>query len=178
MNSRLGRVATIAVLSALAVLVVSSVASAQWRQERIRLPYWQLSDGSVQTSSVHRPLMAAPDRLLVGLEQPSGIMLSPLAPRRFPRNPGRIADAVGGRIKRFLGGGSLAVVDLPVGSDLYAAADKLRRAGAVFVEPDGRYIWSGSPTIRAIRSSTITPRSNLRQPGMSPSGHDRWSSPS
>ena len=137
MNSRLGRVATIAVLSALAVLVVSSVASAQWRQERIRLPYWQLSDGSVQTSSVHRPLMAAPDRLLVGLEQPSGIMLSPLAARRFPRNPGRIADAVGGRIKRFLGGGSLAVVDLPVGSDLYAAADKLRRAGAVFVEPDG-----------------------------------------
>jgi len=101
----------------------------------VPLSHWQLSDGSVHVSSAHQPLIAAADRLLVGVT-PTRMRIHPLYLRQLQADSVRLATAAGGEVSKLLGGGRIAVVELPPGTDLYAAAADIAAAGAAFVEPD------------------------------------------
>ncbi len=101
----------------------------------VELSHWQLSDGSVHVSSARQPLIAAADRLLVGIG-PSRTRIYPLSLRQFHTESVRLATAAGGEVSKLLGGGRIAVVELPPGTDLYTAAARIAAAGADFVEPD------------------------------------------
>ncbi len=127
-------VAGIVVFIILAVVLSVSQSFAAPRKA-IRLSHWQLSDGSVHVSSVRQPLIAAADRLLVGIG-PARTRIRPLSLSQVHAESVRLATAAGGKVSKLLGGGRIAVVELPPGTDLYTAAARIAAAGAGFVEPD------------------------------------------
>ena len=101
----------------------------------VELSHWALSNGGVSISSARYPLVAVADRLLVGLPL-GGSFPGARATQQAHTESVRLASAAGGRVAKLLAGGQLAVVELPAGRDLYAAAADILFAGAKFVEPD------------------------------------------
>ncbi|MFO7946968.1 MAG: S8 family serine peptidase [Armatimonadota bacterium] len=119
---------TLHLFAIILALLVTATAQAAPR-ETVHLPYWPGHGGQVRTAAAGRPLVAAADRLLVGLPRT-------VAPQATRQRSVQIASTVRGTVTHILAGGRLAVVELPEGTDLLEAAGRLSRTGATFVEPD------------------------------------------
>ncbi len=116
-------------------LALGIVACTGANPRMVRIPYWKMDNGMLQVGSTREPLVAAADRLIVELDAtptPAGLVPPPLL---FSKATS-IASVAGGRATRLLAGGTLALVELPPGTDLHTAAEKIRAAGAVAVQPD------------------------------------------
>ncbi len=99
-----------------------------------KLPHWYRADGGAILPAPGETLEAVTDRLLVGVVSPRGINTASAVD--MAKSAKYYATAADGRVSKMLSGGRIAVVELPAGSDLYAAATKIRAAGAAYVEPD------------------------------------------
>jgi subtilisin family serine protease len=126
-----------AIFLALAILGTALYGSESFAAPRrtVELSHWALSNGGVTTATAGYPLVAAADRLLVGLSA-GGSFPGHGVTQQARTESLRLAAASGGRVARLLAGGQVAVVDLPAGSNLYSAAADILFAGAKFVEPD------------------------------------------
>lgn len=106
----------------------------------VHLPYWKMDNGMMHIGTPREPLVAAADRLIIQVDRahsPAGVAASRFALSRAAS----IASVARGRAGRMLAGGALAVVELPPGTDLYEAAELLRTAGALAVQPDMQ-VWT------------------------------------
>ncbi|MFP3903351.1 MAG: S8 family serine peptidase, partial [Armatimonadota bacterium] len=120
--------AVLCVFAVAVALVVTAVVQAA-PPETVTLPYWPGRGGGVRTAAAGRPLVAAADRLLVGLP-------GTVSPQATRQRSVQIASAVRGNVTRILAGGRMAVIEVPEDTDLIEAARTLSRTGATFVEPD------------------------------------------
>lgn len=110
-----------------------ALADAAWAQRfptvRLSARTWRRLGPRGQV--VPMPDLAVADRLLVGFRA-----------RATTADLDDMAARVGGRVRRVLRGGQIAVVDLPPNSDLFAAADRLKRLSLVTLAEPDRVVWA------------------------------------